>query len=77
MSENAKNKLQELLNNLGCIGRCIDFQHTLVADLYRSTLTVAFPDGRIVRGTGEGQRKPDTDISAAQDALDLVERIYP
>ncbi len=77
MSENAKNKLQELLNNLGCIDNCIDFQHTLVADLYRSTLIVTFPDGRIVRGTGEGQRKPDADISAAQDALDLVERIYP
>jgi hypothetical protein len=77
MSENAKNKLKELLENLGCIDHCIDFQHTLVADLYRSTLIVTFPDGRIVRGTGEGQRKSEADISAAQDALDLVERIYP
>jgi hypothetical protein len=65
MSENAKNKLKELLENLGCIDHFIDFQHTLVADLYRSTLIVTFPDGRIVRGTGEGQRKSDADISAA------------
>jgi hypothetical protein len=77
MSENAKNKLQELLNNLGCIDNCIDFQHTLISDIYRSTLTVTFPDGRIVRGTGEGLRKSDADISAARNVLDLVARIYP
>jgi hypothetical protein len=77
MSENAKNKLQELLDDLGCTGHCIGFQHTSVADLYRSTVMVTFPDGRTVQGTGEGQRKSDADITAAQDALDRVARIYP
>jgi hypothetical protein len=77
MSENAKNKLKELLDNLGCTGNCIDFQHTSVADLYRSTVMVTFPDGRTVHGTGEGQRKPSADIAAAQDALDRVNREYP
>jgi hypothetical protein len=38
---------------------------------------VTFPDGRTVQGTGEGQRKSDADITAAQDALDRVARIYP
>lgn len=77
MSENAKNKLQELLDDLGCTGNCIDFQHTSVADHYRSTVMVTFPDGRTIQGTGEGQRKPSADIAAAQNALDRVERIYP
>jgi hypothetical protein len=77
MSENAKNKLQELLDNLGCVGNCINFRSTPLADLHCSTVTVTFPDGRIVYGTGKGQRKSDADIAAAQDALDLVDRIYP
>jgi hypothetical protein len=77
MSENAKNKLQELLDNLGCAGNCIDFQHTSVSDFYRSTVMVKFPDGRTIQGIGEGQRKANADIAAAQDALDRVDRIYP
>jgi hypothetical protein len=77
MSENAKNKLQELLNDLGCAGNCIDFQHTSVSDFYRSTVMVKFPDGRTVQGTGEGQRKSDADIAAAKDALDRVDREHP
>jgi hypothetical protein len=77
MSENAKNKLQELLDNLGCTGNCIDFRSTPLAGLHCSTVTVTFPDRRIVRGTGKGHRKSDADIAAAKDALDLVDRIYP
>ena len=79
MSGNAKNKLQELLDSLGCAGNCIDFRSTPLANanLYCSNVTVTFPDGRIVRGTGKGRRKPDADITAAQDALDLVAQIYP
>lgn len=77
MSENAKNRLQELLDNLGCTGNCIDFRSTPLTDLHCSNVTVTFPDGRIVHGTGEAQRKPDADIAAAQDALNLIEQIYP
>lgn len=77
MSNNAKNKLQELLDNLGCAGNCIDFRSTPLANLHCSTVTVTFPDGRIVRGTGKGHRKSDADIAAAKDALDRVDRIYP
>lgn len=77
MSNNAKNELQELLDNLGCAGNCIDFRSTPLAGLHSSTVTVTFPDGRIVRGTGKGHRKSDADIAAAQDALDRVEQLYP
>jgi hypothetical protein len=77
MSENAKNKLQELLDNLGCAGNCIDFRSTPLADLYCSNVTVTFPDGRIVRGCGKGHRKSNADIAAAQDALALLDREYP
>ena len=77
MSENAKNKLQELLDNLGCTSNCIDFRSTPLTDLHCSTVMVTFPDGRIIRGTGDGHRKSDADIAAAQAALDLVDRIYP
>jgi hypothetical protein len=77
MSENAKNKLQELLDNLGCAGNCIDFRSIPLANLHCSTVTVTFPDGRIVHGTGKGHRKSDADIAAAKDALDQVEQLYP
>jgi hypothetical protein len=77
MSKNAKNKLQELLDNLGCAGNCIDFRSTPLVDLHCSIVTVTFPDGRIVRGTGKGHRKSDADITAAKDALDRVEQEYP
>jgi hypothetical protein len=78
MSENAKNKLQELVRDLGgCINSCINFQHSSISSPRSSSVTVTFPDGRIVRGTGAGQSKPDADIAAAQDALDRVEQLYP
>lgn len=77
MSENAKNKLKELLDNLGCAGNCIDFRSTPLANLHCSTVTVIFPDGRIVRGTGKGHRKSDADVAAAKDALDRVKKDYP
>jgi Double-stranded RNA binding motif len=78
MSENAKNKLQELVRDLGgCIHSCINFQHSSISSPRSSSVMVTFPDGRIVRGTGAGQSKPDADIAAAQDALDRVEQEYP
>ena len=77
MSENAKNKLQELLDNLGCAGNCANYRPIPLANLHCSTVTVTFPDGRIVCGTGKSHRKSDADIAAAKDALDLVGRIYP
>ena len=78
MSKNAKNQLQELLRNLGCcIHTCLNFQHAPVSNSYSSTVTVTFPDGRIVQGAGTGPSKPDADIAAAQDTLDRVKRIYP
>ena len=77
MSENAKNKLQELLDNLGCAGNCIDFRSIPLSDPHTSTVVVTFPDGRIVWGIGEGHRRSDADIAATQDTLDLLDREHP
>ena len=78
MNDNAKNKLQELVRDLGgCIHSCINFQHSSISSPRSSSVMVTFPDGRIVRGTGVGQSKPDADIAAARNALDRVKRIYP
>ena len=77
MTENAKNKLQELLDNLGCTGNCANFRSIHLSNSHLSTVVVTFPDGRIIRGTGEGHRRADSDIAAAQDALDRVEKEYP
>ncbi len=78
MSENAKNKLQELVRDLGgCINSCINFQHSSISSPRSSGVMVTFPDGRTVQGTGVGQSKPDADIAAAKDALDRVEKEYP
>ena len=40
-------------------------------------MTVTFPDGRVVRGTGNGKRKVDAEIVAAQTALEILSKTYP
>ncbi|HEY9630077.1 MAG TPA: hypothetical protein V6C84_22515 [Coleofasciculaceae cyanobacterium] len=81
MSENAKNQLLELLKNLGCIENCADFQSasasTALSPLHQSTVVVRFPDGRTVEGTGQGRRKSEADIAAAQVALNTVRKDHP
>jgi hypothetical protein len=77
MSENAKNKLQKLLGNLGCTLNCANFRSIYLANSHTSTVVVTFPDGRIIQGTGQGHRKSDADIAAAQDALALIDREHP
>jgi hypothetical protein len=72
MSENAKNQLLELLKNLGCNENCAEFHSEFVSSCHRSTVVVKFPDGRTVRGIGEGQRSSNADIAAAQAALEQV-----
>lgn len=77
MSENAKNQLLELLKDLGCVEDCASFQSVFVLNAHCSTVSVTFPDGRTVQGTGAGKRKSDADIAAAQSALDQVRNIHP
>lgn len=79
MSENAKNRLLELLQNLGCTDGCAKFQATVrsAAGLYSSTVIVRFPDDRIVRGTGEGYDKTSAEIVAAQVAIDRIHNEHP
>ncbi|MBC7883233.1 MAG: hypothetical protein H7Y37_18240 [Anaerolineae bacterium] len=74
MSENAKNQLQELLQSLGCDKNCADFQPLPPAPpyLHGSTVTVTFPDGRSVQGTGRGNGKSDAEIAASQAALEQM-----
>ncbi|HEY9699092.1 MAG TPA: hypothetical protein V6D10_17660 [Trichocoleus sp.] len=73
MSENAKNELLELLDDLGCSKDCVAFQPTLISSgFHHSTVTVQFPDGRTIQGTGRGQRSPNADIAAAQSVLDQL-----
>jgi hypothetical protein len=74
MTQNAKNQLQELLQSLGCDKNCADFQPLPPAPLYLhgSTVTVTFPDGRSVQGTGRHNGKTDAEIAAAQAALEQM-----
>ncbi|MBD2102319.1 hypothetical protein [Leptolyngbya sp. FACHB-261] len=77
MPENAKNQLLQLLKNLGCVEDCADFQ--LISKSpgpHRSTVTVKFPDGRTVQGTGEAPRRTDADIAATQVALNKLRDDY-
>jgi len=82
MSENAKNQLFEILKNLGCLEECASFQTTLSSSLppnsqHSTVVTVTFPDGRVVRGTGNGKCKDDAEIMAAQTALEILSKTYP
>ena len=82
MSENAKNQLFEILKNLGCLEECASFQTTLSSSLppnsqHSTVVTVTFPDGRVVRGTGNGKCKVDAEIMAAQTALEILSKTYP
>jgi hypothetical protein len=79
MSENAKNQLLELLQNLGCDVNCADFQPSPPSPSYLHgfTVTVTFPDGHSVQGSGSGNQKSDAEIAAAQDAIDQLHHSRP
>jgi dsRNA-specific ribonuclease len=81
MSENAKNQLFEILKNLGCLEEHAAFQTTLLSpppnSQHSTVVTVIFPDERVVKGTGKGQRKVDAELIAAQSAIDILRNIYP
>jgi Double-stranded RNA binding motif len=80
MSENAKNRLLELLKNLGCIEDCAQFQTTSPLIAYGQHYTVVLvnlPDGRVVKGTGDSRRKKDAEIAAAMDAIEQLHRNHP
>lgn len=78
MSDNAKNRLLELLKNLGCSEDCADFQPKSLSSsgFHQSTVVIGFPDGRIIQGTGEGSRKSYADIAAAKDAIEKWSNSY-
>lgn len=81
MSENAKNQLFEILKNLGYLEEYADFQTTLLSPppnpQHYTVVTVVFPDGRTVKGTGKGQRKVDAELIAAQMTIDSLRNTYP
>jgi hypothetical protein len=75
---NEKNKLGELLRDLGCSGNCAEFRPEQISlGQYRSTVVVAFPDGRKIQGVGEGGKRVSADMAAAQIALELWRNDYP
>jgi hypothetical protein len=77
---NTRNQLDELLRNLGCNEtQESDYQFRSISPngLFHCTLVVRFPDGREVRGEGEGSRKSIASIEAAQAVLDQINLQYP
>lgn len=78
-NHNAKNQILELLKNLGCSENAAKFHHQplAVAGPHRSTLTVCFPDSRVVQRQAVASRVTDADIQAAQAVLDEVEIKHP
>jgi hypothetical protein len=77
--ENAKNQLKELLEDLGYSDDFADYRSLAPStnNFQKSTVTVTFPDGRIVEGTGEGKRRTTADIAAAQNAIDRMRQDHP
>jgi hypothetical protein len=79
MSDNAKNQLLELLQELGCDESCAKFRSKSLSQNsgHSSTLVVIFPNGLQVTGTGIGHRVSESEIAAAQAVLDLLRAEYP
>jgi len=81
MSENTKNQLFEILKNLGCLEECVNFETTLSSQppnpQHSTVVTAKFPNGHVIRGTGNGQRKVDAEIVAAQSVLEILCNTYP
>ena len=81
MSENAKSQIFKILKNLGCLEECVNFETTLSSPppntQHSTVVTVKFPNGHAVRGTGNGQRKVDAEIVAAQSVLEILRNTYP
>ena len=77
--ENAKNQLKELLEDLGYSDDFADYRSLAPSanNFQRSTVTVTFPDSRIVQGTGEGKRRTTADIASAQNAIDRMRQDHP
>lgn len=78
--ENARNELDKLLKDLGCneTNNENDYitEEITPQGYFQSTLEVRFPDGRVVRGHGEGQGKANARIMAAQDVIDKLRCSY-
>jgi hypothetical protein len=78
--ENARNELDKLLKDLGCneTNNENDYitEEITPQGYFQSTLEVRFPDGRVLRGYGEGQGKPNARIMAAQDVIDKLRCSY-
>jgi len=79
VNNNPKNHLIELLQNLGCPRSSAIFklEPPSPSGFHRSTLTVTFPDGRQVQGTGKGQRVTHAEIAAAQAVLNVLHTHHP
>ncbi len=75
MSDNAKNQLLELLQGLGSYAEEAIFSEMEPAPSgeYRSKVEVSFPDGRDLKGIGEGIDRTQADIAAAQQVLHLIQ----
>ena len=79
MSFNAKNQLMELLQSLGSFEEEAVFSKMDAAPSggHRSKVVVTFPDGREIKGIGEGQGRTDADIAAAQQVLNIIRTDHP
>lgn len=79
MSANAKNDLFELLQHLGCWESMARFSSSYhqASGGFSATVQVDFPDGRRVEGWGMASKKTQSEINAAQDALDTLVLHHP
>ncbi|MFQ3584353.1 MAG: hypothetical protein SNJ85_05385 [Cyanobacteriota bacterium] len=81
MSENAKKQLLEILKNLGHLEECANFETTLSSlppnPQNSIVVTVKFPNGRAIRGTGNEQCKVDAEILAAHSILEILRNTHP
>lgn len=79
--KNAKNKLLELLKDIGHDDNKINSEiadfHTESVNPARTTLTVTFPHGLILKGSGQANRKADAEIIASQEILNQLPKHYP
>lgn len=74
---NAKNRLAELLKDIGYEDNEITAYHTVSVNPARSTLVVTFPHGLTLQGNGKANRKTDAEIIASQEVIDQLYKLHP
>ena len=73
--DNAKNRLHELIKDLGHYEKCVSFKDKVQdQQTFISRATLQVNDGRIIEGEGTGETKKEAQIQACAAVLEVIDQ---